>query len=369
MKEKITSYEFLILMFLVPYGTASLFFMASDTKNDVWIALIFYSLVSIPIQMIYISLFNKYPNDSPVTYLPKIFGKYIGFILSILYIWFFAYDASRDLRDFIELTASFSLIRLPMYITGAVFVTAIIYNVYKGIENIGNMAQIAFLIVAFSSFCILLLAYITDPNIRIQSILPIIHSGFVSLVTSGWKLSMFPYGEFVVMTMFYPFVLQRSKLRKAVIFSSILEGLFLAVNNILFIVTLGFEFANTNDYPLLETLRWIHIGDFLNRLDIIFLVVLTLGGFFKISILIYAAALGIEQLFNFKHWGILCSILGVLILITSLIMARDNPEHLNIGWNIGLKYIFPQFVILIPLAALITHYIKLFLQKKNRNYE
>lgn len=368
MKEKITSYQFLVLMFLVPYGTASLFFMSSDTKNDVWIALIFYSLVSIPIQMIYINLFNKYPDDSIVTYLPKIFGKYIGFILSIIYIWFFAYDASRDFRDFIELTGSFSLIRLPMYVTGIIFIMVIIYNVYKGIENMANMAYIAFIIVGFSSFTIFLLTYITDPELQIQSILPIMHNGFVSVVTSGWKLSMFPYGEFVVMTMLYPFVLQRTKLRKAVIFSSILEGIFLAVNNILFIMTLGFEFANTNDYPLLETLRWIHIGDFLNRLDIIFLVVLILGGFFKISVLMYASAIGIKQLFNVKNWGILCSTVGVLILITSLIMARDNPEHLNIGWNIALVYIFPPIVIIIPLAALITYYVRLFVWKKNHDY-
>lgn len=125
MKEKLTSYQFLAIMFLVSYGTASLFFLIPDAKNDVWIALLFYALVSIIVQMIYISLFNKYPKDSIVTYLPKIYGKYIGFILSIIYIWFFAYDAARDLRDFTELTSSFSFIRMPTYITASVFIIVI----------------------------------------------------------------------------------------------------------------------------------------------------------------------------------------------------------------------------------------------------
>ena len=83
MKEKITSYQFLAVMFLIPYGSASLFFVKPQTKNDVWIGLhcFFYALVSIIVQIIYISLFNKYPKDSIVTYLPEIYGKYIGFIL------------------------------------------------------------------------------------------------------------------------------------------------------------------------------------------------------------------------------------------------------------------------------------------------
>ena len=88
MKEKITSSQFLAIMFLVPYGTASLFFLTPEAKRDIWIAMLFYSLVSIIIQMIYISLFNKYPGDSIVTYLLKIYEKYIGFILSIIYMVF-----------------------------------------------------------------------------------------------------------------------------------------------------------------------------------------------------------------------------------------------------------------------------------------
>ena len=359
MKEKITSYQFLAIMFLVPYGTASLFFLTPDTKSDIWIAMLLYALVSIIIQMIYISLFNKYPEDSIVTYLPKIYGKYIGSILSVIYIWFFAYDAARGLRDFTELTTSFALIRMPMYITASVFMIVITYSVYKGIENIGSMAQIGFMIMIFSSILIFILLSMTRGVFKFYGVYPILHIGFIKLISKGWKLSMFPYGEFITMTMLYPFFIQKTKLKKAVIFTSILEGVFLALNNILFIVTIGYEFASSTAYPLLEALRLVHIGDFLNRLDIIFIVVLMLGGFFKISVLMYASALGISQVFKVKNWELVCTILGVLVLITSLIMTRNNPEHINTGWNFALVYIFPPIVFIIPLIALIIHYLSL----------
>ena len=363
MKEKLTSYQFLAIMFLVSYGTASLFFLTPEAKNDIWIALVFYSLVSIIIQMVYISLFNKYPGDSIVTYLPKVYGKYIGFILSVIYIWFFAYDAARDLRDFTELTTSFALIRMPAYITAAVFMLVITYSVYKGIENIGSMAQISFIIMIFSSILIFILLSMTRKVFKFYSLLPILHVGFIPLIQKTWKLSMFPYGEFITMTMLYPFLIQKTKLRKIVILTSILDGVFLALNSILFIVTLGYEFASSTDYPLLEALRLVHIGDFLNRLDIIFIVVLMLGGFFKMSILMYASALGISQVFKVKNWGLLCSILGVFVLITSRIMARNNPEHLSIGWNFMPLYIGLPLYFIIPIISIMIYYLKRLLYK------
>jgi spore germination protein KB len=143
-----------------------------------------------------------------------------------------------------------------------------------------------------------------------------------------------------------------------VIFTSILEGTFLALNNMLFIVALGYDFAKVNNYPLLETLRLVHIGDFLNRLDIIFVVVLMLGGFFKISILIYASALGISQVFKTKKWGVVCSILGIIVIIISNIIAKTYPEHIYTGWNLVLTHIFLPIVVIIPVMTLIVYYLK-----------
>lgn len=51
-------------------------FIMLFTKKAVWIALILYSLLSLIEQSIYLYLFNKYPEDSIVTYLPKIYWIY-----------------------------------------------------------------------------------------------------------------------------------------------------------------------------------------------------------------------------------------------------------------------------------------------------
>lgn len=354
MKEKITAHQFFIIMFLLPYGSAVLFYLSPETKTDIWIGILAYGIIFVIIQMIYISLFNKYPNDSIVMYLPKIYGKFIGYILSVIYIWYFSYVAYRVLRDFMELTTSFNFIRMPMYVVAVVFMIVVVYSVYKGIENIGNMVQLALIIIIGSSVMLWILLIITGNIIHGYNILPILHDGLVPVMSKGWKLIMLPYSEFVAMTMLYPFVMEKTKVRKTVIFAVLTEAVMLALNNILFILALGYEFASSNNYPLLETLRLVHIGDFLNRLDIIFIVILMLGGFFKISIFMYCSVLGAVQLFNIKSWGLLCIVFGTLICASSITMSMINtyPKHLSTGLNhIPLS-------IIIPLLSLIVYYLK-----------
>lgn len=77
----------------------------------------------------------------------------------------------------------------------------------------------------------------------------------------------------------------------------------------------------------------------------------------------YASALGISQLFKIKNWGSLCSVLGIIISITSLIIAENNSEHINIGWNYVLVYFFPFIVLIIPLLSLIVYYLKKFIMR------
>lgn len=354
MKEKITSHQFYALMVLLPYGTAVLFYLAPDAKNDTWIVLLFYSIISILIQMIYISLYNKYPNDSIVTYLPKIYGKHIGYGLSAAYIVYFSYLAYRNLRDFSELIAVFNLVRTPLPIIGALFISVIVYSVYKGIENVGSMAQIGLIIIIISIILLWILLIITPKSLYYYNTYPILKNGFIPTMIKGYKVIQLPYSEFVVMTMLYPFVMEKTKVKKAVVFATITEGIILALNNILFLFALGYTFASVNNYPLLETLRLVHIGDFLNRLDIIFIVVLMLGGFFKISILIYCSVLGTVQLLKIKNWGLMCIVFGFVIWIyfDIMVISETYPHFIH-----RITNHLPMSIV-IPVLSLIVYYMK-----------
>jgi hypothetical protein len=103
MEEKISPYQLLASMFVLPYGSAILYFLAADAKQDVWFSVLFYIIPALLLQLVYIKLFNYYPEDTLTTYLSKIFGKLIGGFLSIIYVLYFLYLSASVLGIFLLL--------------------------------------------------------------------------------------------------------------------------------------------------------------------------------------------------------------------------------------------------------------------------
>lgn len=364
MSKKISIYQFFILMTLVPYGSASLFFLIPEARQDVWIAIILYSLAGILLQIMYISLYNKYPGETPITYMPKIFGKLLGSILSVLYIIFFTYEAARVFRDFLELIASFALRHTPMIVFGSVFIITIIYALYNGIENIASLAQLYFLIVIIVKILTVILVISTENLFKLYYLKPVLSEGIIKLLKESWPLITYPYGETMVLTMLYPYVIENQKIKKAAVLSILTEALFLQHSSMLFICTLGPTFATLTNFPLLQTYRLIQIGDFLSRLDIIYILLFLLGGFFKICVYLYAAVLGCSQILKLKNTKFLSIPFGIIVLITSLVIAKNYPEHIHTGQVYVVKYLYVVMFIIIPSITLLIYYIKNLIFKK-----
>lgn len=366
MNKKISIYQLFTLMLLLPYGSASLFFLAPKTKQDVWIALLLYSLVGIFLQIIYITLYEKYPQDTLITYLPKIYGKFIGTILSTAYIAYFIYATTRVFRDFVELISAFSIPNTPKILFAVIFTINIIYGTYKGIENLASLSQL-FIISLLSSKALSLLLILATGNIfKLHNLEPILSNGFFYVIKNSWQLIFFPYGETLAFTMFYPYVIENEKIKKAAVASIILEAILLCFNNILFICTLGVKFATLTNFPLLETYRLIQIGDFLSRLDIIFLIVFMLEGLFKISLFLYAASLGASQLFKFKDESFWCIPLGIIVFILSFFIAKNYPQHIKLGLVDVIIYVHMPMQLILPSLTLIVYYVKKLTFKKSR---
>lgn len=365
MKKKISIYQFFVLMTILPYGSASLFFLAPEAKQDVWIALLFYSLAGILLQIIYITLYNKYPDDTLVTYMPKIYGKLIGSIFSIIYVIYFTYAAARVFRDFLELISAFSLQHTPKLIFGLVFIATIIYAIYNGVENIASLVQLYFLIVILLKIGSFFLILLTGDVFKLYNLKPILGQGILSVLKKSWRLITFPYGETLVFTMFYPLVIQNNKIKRVAILSIITEAILLSFNNILFISTLGVNFATSTNFPLLETYRLIQVSDFLSKTDIIFILIFLIEGFFKICIFLYGAVLGTSQILNLKDTRFLSMPFGIIVLISSLLMAKNYPQHIKAGLGYVVNYIHIPMQIIIPVLTLLVYYVKNLICNKN----
>lgn len=131
MENKISPYQLLSAMFILPYGSAVLFFLVPDAKQDAWLSILFYIIPAIILQLIYIKLFTCYPDDTIVTYLPKLFGRYIGFLLGLAYVIYFEYLAARVLRDFSGLISISSMPHTSTLFIAILIGLTVIYGVKR----------------------------------------------------------------------------------------------------------------------------------------------------------------------------------------------------------------------------------------------
>lgn len=363
MKIKISVYQLLAGIVMVSLGSAVLFLITPEVKQDAWISMLIYIIPAIIMELVYIYLWKKYPTDTIVTYMPKIFGSLIGNTVSILYIIFFAYEAARIVRDITELILISSMPKIPFLII--VFIITLIsgYYAYLGLECMCRSANLFFylwIIFFILEWCFL---FTTEGAIKFYNLKPILQQGIIPVIKDSWKLITFPYGETIVMAMFFPYVKEADKVKKYSILSIIILGVILSLNTIMFISVLGVDFASNNLFPFLRTIRIMHVGESFDRVDVFVILLLLIGGVIKISFFMYGAMLGAAQLIKLKDTKHLALPFSVAIFFASIFMAKNYPQHIYIGQKITLTYIHLPLVALIPLLALVVYYIKKYITK------
>jgi spore germination protein KB len=126
------------------------------------------------------------------------------------------------------------------------------------------------------------------------------------------------------------------------------------------ISVLGVDLTARSQFPLLSTVQTIQVADFLERLDVFFMLALVIGIFFKISVLFYAAVIGTANVFKIKSPSRLSYPLGLVVLFMSITIASNFQEHLHEGLKVAM------FVLHIPLFAIIPPLLLLVAFLKNR---
>lgn len=358
MKAKISVYQLFAGIVMAPLGTAILFLITPEAKQDAWIAMLIYIIPGIMLQIIYTSLWKKYPKDTIVTYMPKIFGKILGYIISIVYILLFAYEAARVARDFTDLILIASMPKVPSIIILLSIMLVSGYTAYLGLENMFRSVNVFLYLWIIFFILEWLFLYRTEGALKFYNIKPILHNGIVPVIKESWKLITFPYGETLIMAMFFPYVKEASKIRKFSILSIIFIGIFLALNTVMFISVLGVNFASNSLFPFLRTVRLIHIGETFDRIDIFIILIMMIGGFIKVSFFMYGSMLGFSQIVKIKDTKYLSLPFSVVIFFTAMLIAKNYPQHIYIGQTLTITYIHLPLTVIIPIIALIIYYIK-----------
>lgn len=363
-KAKVSVIQLFSMMFLFEIGSAIVVSYGLTAKKDAWLAILLGMCGGLMLFLIYYALFRQYPNLPLTGYCRKIFGKYIGWFIGLLYVLYFLYIAARDLRDFGDLMLSSTMAKTPLLALNILMVLTICYVLYLGIEVLGRTAEVFIVIIFFLGLSGNILVYFSG-NISIHNLQPFLENGWKPIFTTAFPLTtFFPFGEMIVFTMLLPYLNQNQFTKRVWLAAVIASGLILSYTTSLDIAVLGVEDVERSTFPLLSTIEKVNLFEFIQRLDAIVVFTMLIGMFFKISLFFYVAIIGLVDLFHFeKHQHILFP-MGIILIFLSMAIASNFSEHIEEGLDVIQYPVHMPFMLIIPLLMLIVANIRKHFKKK-----
>jgi spore germination protein KB len=306
-----------------------------------------------------------YPNDTLISMLPKIIGKYLSYPVMLIYIFYFIYAAARGCRDLGALIASTILVDTPLVVVIGSFMVIMIYCLRGGVETFGRVGEMVFPIYIISMIVIWILL-ISVESFNIKNLSPVLGNGLKPILKEVYPGAInFPFGESIIIMMFSPFLKNKRNVRKVGISVLLAGGILLSVNSMILLTVLGPEIYANDFFPLLSATRLVSIADFLERFDALIILMMVVGVFFKVGGWTFGASVGISQLLKVNHTKSLLLSLGTIITPLSLLIATNFVEHLEIGLGYSILYIQVPLQIIVPIILLCIAFIRKKLNSEN----
>ncbi|MDQ6601030.1 GerAB/ArcD/ProY family transporter [Bacillus salipaludis] len=357
-KIKISASQLFVLVFLFEMGSSILFGLGANAKQDAWITILLGLAGGLIVFFIHYRLFLFYPELILTGYIQKIAGKWPGRIIALFYVSYFIYTDSVILRDYGELLVTTIYTNTPLFTINTLMILTILYGIHKGLEVIARVGQIYFGIIYLMAILGFLLI-IFSGLIHFEFLKPILENGWKPILKESFPGTLtFPFGEILIFTMIYPLVKERKKIKFVCIGGMILAGINITITVIITISTIGPELYTRSTFPLLTTVSRIQLANFLERLDVLFMLYLIISGFFKISLYFYAAVEGTADLFQFKKKEKLSFPIGMIVLFASISMASTFAEFVKENLRFSSYFLNMPFQVIIPSILLLIAFFR-----------
>jgi len=342
-------------------GTTIIFGFASTAGKDAWIAVLISTAIGIVITYGNIMLMKLNPGLTLVEWFPKQWGKWIGTPIAWLYPFLFLYIAGRIISDLTFLIPATLMPLTPPLFLLIFFMIPVAYALYHGIEVVGRLGGLLLLVLLLLFTFELVLLMFDKEMYNTRNILPIAGEGFKDILEAVWPTGITQsFGEILIFGMIWPLVKHQDRVLKTALFSTLLTGLFLAISNILAVLSLGEVIFKRSYFPLYLLLTQVSFGDFIENLDVFGVTYFFVTAFFKITLYLFAAIRGIQILTMMQsssHRLIIPVCLAALFV--GMTMSENIMEHITgVHMKILSPYLWVPLLLVLPFLLLITSLIR-----------
>lgn len=343
-KEQITDKEGICLLTLFVMGSSLIIGVGGNAKNDAWIASIVGILMSLPVILVYSRMLALYPGKDLFDIISIAFGRILGKIIALFYIWYAFHLGALVMRNFGEFIDTVSLPETPMIVPLFFLGMACIYAVRMGMEVMSRISTYFLPIVLFIVVVVNLLAI---PQFEMSNIKPILCQGVAPILKGGFSVFAFPFAETAVLLGVF-FSLKTKKSPYKVYFSGIIfSGIVIVLLTIRNTVILG-DMVGYLNFPSHVAVSRISVSEFLQRIEVSVAFIFVVCAFIKSSVCLYVASKGISKIFNLHDYRSVVIQIGLLMIFFSFTIYKNIMEMRYWAYNVYQYYAFP-FQVILPI--------------------
>lgn len=326
--------------------------MTQEGGSAGWLLILMSAAVaSIGIFMM-VKLLKRFPGKNFIEIAETVWGAPGRILVAVMLSLLFLYTATVVVREFAETMLTTVLPRTPISVVMFIFLTAMIFGAYNGLEVITRSSVLIFPFIVVGLLSILLL---TLSFIDINNLFPILGTGLDYIVLNAFGRSSL-FVEIIFIGLISSNINNTEKIPRQVWASFIVSVVLFIVVQLVYISVINLVSAEKLYIPLFQLARIIYMGRFVQRIEALYIFIWFFTGALKLTLSLYAGATALSRGFKIPFYQPLLFPLGLLVFSLSL-MPRSLLAAVYLDVDILREYGM-MLGFGLPLLLLLTSYLR-----------
>jgi spore germination protein (amino acid permease) len=300
--------------------------------RDAWLSVLAAWFLDVMLALVYAYMGIRFPGENFVQYSITILGKYLGRIVGILFPLFFLLQCTLLLMGLNQLVKTVFLPKTPLEVIMVSSFLVVAYIGRKGIEVIARLAETLgpLFFISIVTLCFLVL-----PSFHISRLKPQFDEGVAPFLV-GAPLMLTSFGVCIIMGMYIP-LCNRPENGFLAKFSAVSMGaLLVSLVTALSVGIFGIEDAQHMYSPGLQLAKMINFSNYLERVEMVWLLILVGSVIVGSASLFWAFGVGIAQVAGLKSYQSLIYPGTLIALTLSMVSFPSSLQQTHF-----YHYVFP----------------------------
>lgn len=357
-KASISPLELSILTIFFTTGTTILVIpatMTAKSNQDAWLSALIGIAGCALIGYFFVVCSRAMKKETYIQYLQRVYGKVLGKMIGLTYVYFSFIGATTLLYYFGNFTTTQILTRTPIEMLNLMLAVLVMVVVRAGIEVFARTGELLF---PWFIFLLTALSLLLLPKLKLERISPLYEASLSEHLSAALDFIGIAGFPLVVFLMIIPMnINRRDRIKWNFIIGSILGAFIVGVIILLCILVLGASTSARQMFPSYVLAKSVSAFDIIQRIESVMASMWILSIFFKTTVYFYACVIGFAQIVEVKDYRFLVIPIGILTVMFSTVVY-PNVSYMS-HWD--STYWNPYALIMgliIPLFTFIIDKIK-----------